>query len=97
MKAQRDLVGREGVEFDPSPRVVEQPAQLDGNLPMIDADIARAGAEAAGPAPHLAEHVAMKRPNEALGQKIAPAPQRPLLAAQDVTLLGRVQLARVAM
>src|SRR5487761_1144477 len=91
MEPDGDLIGRIGGARDPRPRVVDELAHLDRNLPRRDAQIALAGTVASRPAPHVAEHAAMQLEYETLVENLAPPAQRPVLPAGDVVLLGGVE------
>jgi hypothetical protein len=58
-----DLIGRVSLLIDPRLGIVEEHAQRRRNLPPIDADVARAGPKATGPAPYVGEHVAVEIPD----------------------------------
>ena len=93
VKAHRDFIRRICLVIDPRPGVVQQLAQRNRNLIMGYPEIARTGPELAGPAPQVAEHIAVQILDKFFTQQIAAAAQRPILAAQDVFLLGLIQVA----
>ena len=92
MEADRDLVGRISLCLDPCLGIIDEHAELGGNLPMVEADVDLMRSEPPGPPPHVTEHVPAQASDVAFRQPVAPPPQCPFLAACDVLLLGRVQL-----
>jgi hypothetical protein len=93
MKAHCDLVGRIRVIFHPGFNVVDQLAELRGDQPVVDADVALAGPQSSGPPPHVTQHAPVKIPDELLAQQVPPAAVHgPLLRADDILLFRRIQV-----
>src|SRR5437763_8522333 len=95
MKADGNLVGRIRLVFDACLHVVEQLAHRDRNLIEENPEIALAFPELSGPAPDVAEHPLVQVLDELFAEKLAAAPERPVLPVRDVLLFGFVQFAAI--
>jgi len=95
MEAHGDFIGWIGLVFDPRSSIVEQLMQGGGNFIEGYPKIAFARTQLPGPSPNVAEHPLVQIRHKFLAQGIAASAERPVLRAQDVLLLGFIQLAAI--